>query len=79
VVAIPAADVAEQLVCCAYVPAAGRRVTPAALRRQLARLLPDYMVPARWRAFDQLPLKPSGKADRSELQRFFVDGPAVAH
>lgn len=40
-----------------------------ALREELARSLPDYMVPARIVAVDELPLAPTGKVDRRALVR----------
>jgi amino acid adenylation domain-containing protein len=38
------------------------------LRRQLEAHLPHYMIPARWRLLDALPLNPSGKVDRKALE-----------
>jgi amino acid adenylation domain-containing protein/FkbM family methyltransferase len=61
------------------VPAAGRprpprapqpphsAVTERALRMQLARTLPGYMLPARLQMVDALPRTPSGKLDRRAL------------
>jgi amino acid adenylation domain-containing protein len=40
---------------------------PSALRRFLADILPDYMVPAEIIALDGLPLTPNGKVDRAAL------------
>ncbi|BCR24636.1 non-ribosomal peptide synthetase [Aquipseudomonas alcaligenes] len=38
-----------------------------ALRSELAKVLPDYMVPAQIIALDKLPLTPAGKLDRAAL------------
>lgn len=40
---------------------------PVQLSRELARLLPDYMMPARWLVLADLPLGPTGKVDRRGL------------
>ncbi len=53
---------------CGYVPVPGSEVTPAALRAELARVLPAYMLPVRWRAFGQLPRNPNGKVDRRAIR-----------
>ncbi|MBC7271464.1 MAG: amino acid adenylation domain-containing protein [Streptomyces sp.] len=58
-----------------YVTGARRRpgqpphppLTEAALRGHAARLLPEFMVPARLVVLDRLPLTPSGKVDRNAL------------
>jgi amino acid adenylation domain-containing protein len=50
----------------AYVVTAGE--APAALRADLARRLPDYMVPTRWVELDALPLTSAGKLDRNALR-----------
>ncbi|MFG3016457.1 non-ribosomal peptide synthase/polyketide synthase [Streptomyces cinerochromogenes] len=56
------------------VPAAGQRVEPEAVRRELGRTLPDYMVPSTVLVLDGLPLSPNGKLDRGRLPD---PGPAV--
>ncbi|MFJ7147384.1 non-ribosomal peptide synthase/polyketide synthase [Streptomyces sp. NPDC100445] len=56
------------------VPAAGERIDPEAVRRELGRTLPDYMVPAVVVVLDALPLNANGKIDRGRLPD---PGPAV--
>ncbi len=56
------------------VPAAGQRTEPEAVRRDLGRTLPDYMVPSTVLVLDALPLNPNGKLDRGRLPS---PGPAV--
>ncbi len=48
-------------------PAQAASVDPAALRRQLAARLPDYLVPAAIVRLDQIPLTINGKVDRAAL------------
>lgn len=45
----------------------GSALTVGALRAELSRQLPDYMVPARLMFLDTLPLTPTGKIDRPAL------------
>ncbi|MGY2051374.1 non-ribosomal peptide synthetase [Methylobacterium sp. JK268] len=49
------------------VPKAGAALDPEALRRALARLLPDYMVPAAVVPLARMPTNPSSKLDRAAL------------
>ncbi|MET3134127.1 amino acid adenylation domain-containing protein [Oxalobacteraceae bacterium GrIS 1.11] len=49
------------------VAAAGATLDGAALRAQLARRLPDYMVPAAVMVLEALPISPNGKIDRKAL------------
>lgn len=59
-------------ICCAYVssPEAGE-ITPLVLRKRLSSVLPAYMLPARWMAFERLPKNASGKIDRRKLKEQF--------
>ena len=80
VVAVPIAsgNGGGATICCAYVTATGWRVTTAGLRQQLAKLLPSYMLPSRWRALDQLPHNRDGEPDRTAVERWFAAGAMAA-
>jgi amino acid adenylation domain-containing protein len=71
VVALPTAGFEQWTICCAYVPLPGAIVTPAALRSALGRLVPAYMLPARWQELSALPRNPNGKVDRPRLKQEF--------
>lgn len=68
VVAVPSAGFDGMTICCAYVPRPGAQVTPLTLRAQLGRLLPPYMLPSQWRAYDRLARNANGKIDRRRLK-----------
>lgn len=68
VVAIPTNEFGGTLICCAYAPSVDRGVTPAALRMELAKALPNYMIPSRWMVFRELPKNSNGKIDRRRLR-----------
>ncbi|MBW5423587.1 amino acid adenylation domain-containing protein, partial [Streptomyces sp. BG9H] len=61
------------------VPAAGQRAEPEAVRRDLGRTLPDYMVPTTVVILDALPLNPNGKLDRGRLPSPGPAARAVRH
>ena len=49
------------------VPKEGRTLSTAALRAELSRHLPEYMVPPQWVVLEKLPLTPNRKVDRAAL------------
>ena len=59
-------------ICCAYVPAAGGDSTPAAIRTDLSGLIPGYMLPVNWKAYERLPKNANGKIDRPALREAFA-------
>lgn len=71
VVAVPTKGFEGASICCAYVPEPGRNLAPTALRQELSRLLPFYMLPARWMSLGALPKNVNGKIDRRGLQETF--------
>jgi amino acid adenylation domain-containing protein len=71
VVAVPSEGFEQWLICCAYVPMPGVAVAPPALRSALSRLVPAYMLPARWNELTALPRTSSGKVDRPRLKQEF--------
>lgn len=60
------------LICSAYV-ARNPELTTMIIRGKLNRLLPAYMLPARWLRMDQLPKNPNGKIDRRRIRELFAD------
>lgn len=72
VVAIPSSGFEGTAIGCAYVPAPGFEGKPVILRRELAKLLPSYMLPSHWLALDQLPTNANGKIDRATLRSLFL-------
>lgn len=67
VVAIPSEGFDGMAICCAYVAAEGE-VTTARLRMKLKKVLPGYMLPWHWMAFDELPKNANGKIDRRRIK-----------
>jgi acyl-coenzyme A synthetase/AMP-(fatty) acid ligase len=59
-------------ICCAYAAAAGHDgVQPTEVRAQLLKLLPTYMLPARWHVLQSLPKNVNGKIDRRAIREHF--------
>jgi amino acid adenylation domain-containing protein len=56
------------MICCAYVPRPGLSVKVMSLRKQLSQLLPAYMLPMQWKAYDRLPRNANGKIDRRRIR-----------
>lgn len=71
VVAIESDGFEGSLVCCAYTPAPDAEVSLTALRKELAKILPGYMLPARWHCYPVLPKNATGKIDRLRLKEDF--------
>jgi acyl-coenzyme A synthetase/AMP-(fatty) acid ligase len=72
VVAVESPGIDGLAIACGYTPRPGATPEPADLRELLAARLPAYMLPARWRRFDRLPLNANGKVDRKALREIFA-------
>jgi len=59
------------MICCAYVPFPGTELSPLSLKKHLSRVLPQYMLPARWMVLDRMPRNGNGKTDRPWLKEQF--------
>jgi acyl-coenzyme A synthetase/AMP-(fatty) acid ligase len=66
-------------IACAYVPQPGTDISPLALKKKLANVLPSYMLPQRWMSLPQLPRNNNGKADRPLLKQQFLQQGAIRH
>ncbi len=73
VVAIQSEGFEGWQICCAYVATPGNGVSLESLHKDLAGLLPGYMLPARWMRYDILPKNASGKIDRPRLKEGFLN------
>jgi amino acid adenylation domain-containing protein len=67
------------ILCCAYSSTPGHELEPAALRRELAKVLPGYMLPMRWKSLQRLPRNSNGKIDRRALREEFQRDATGAH
>jgi len=59
------------IIACAYVADPARAVAVPALRAALSKLVPAYMLPARWLECAALPKNANGKIDRPQLRTLF--------
>ena len=71
VVAVPSDGFEGTAICCAFVPA-DDSVGPPEIRAALERVVPTYMIPSKWLAYDQLPRNSNGKVDRPRLREIFA-------
>lgn len=71
VVAIEAEGFEGATICCAYALADGGEISSLVLRKSLAKVLPQYMIPSQYLAFEKLPKNASGKIDRPKLRDEF--------
>jgi len=78
VVALPTDGFEGTAIGCAYVARSAAAVTPLALRRELAKLLPAYMLPSRWQAHERLPRNTNGKIDRRRIREEWTPDEAPA-
>jgi len=76
VVAIRSEGFEGWLICCAYVAAPDNGVSTKRLRKDLAALVPSYMLPARWMRYEVLPKNENGKIDRPRLKNAFLGAEA---
>src|SRR5580704_1706993 len=72
VVAIPTDNFGGYMICAAYVVRPGEQATLGELREHLKKLVPNYMMPARWSAYQALPKNANGKIDRPRLKAAFA-------
>lgn len=69
VLAVDADGFQGMALCCAHAP---EGIDPVTLRAALARHLPAYMLPTRYRGFPRLPVNANGKIDRVLLREIFL-------
>jgi amino acid adenylation domain-containing protein len=72
IVAVDTGGFEGAAICCAYVPD-GAGVVAARIRRDLARLVPSYMLPVRWMEMEALPKNANGKIDRPRVRGLFEE------
>lgn len=72
IVAIPTDNFGGYIICAAYVVRTGEETTLTELREHLKKLVPNYMMPTRWTAYEALPKNANGKTDRPRLKEAFA-------
>ena len=78
VVAIQTESFGGYMICCAYSAMHFSEFNLEALRKDLARLVPNYMQPVRWMPYDVLPKNANGKIDRPLLKKRFLERESAA-
>jgi len=73
VVGVQTGDFEGTTICCAFSVLDDSRLTPPELRKRLKKMLPPYMIPARWMTLTTLPTNVNGKIDRKELRNRFAE------
>lgn len=64
-------------ICCAYSVADGATLPAADMRKHVTKLIPRYMLPARWERLPGLPKNVNGKIDRPALRERFAAAAAA--
>ncbi|MCP4215184.1 MAG: amino acid adenylation domain-containing protein [bacterium] len=59
----------DVLLCAYFVPHSREETDAAELKKFLAGILPDYMIPSYFMELEKLPLNPNGKIDRNALPK----------
>lgn len=72
VVGLPTDGFEGTAIACAYTSKA-QEVPPREVRRELARVLPSYMIPARWLPLRAMPTNANGKIDRRAIKDLFAE------
>jgi acyl-coenzyme A synthetase/AMP-(fatty) acid ligase len=73
VVGLPVGGFEGTAICCSYALQDQVKLDKSDLQRSLLTLLPRYMIPSRWMAFDMLPKNANGKIDRKKLRDLFEE------
>lgn len=73
VVGFRAPQAPGRLMGCAYVSPNGVPHPGPRLKERLTTVLPDYMIPIRWKPVDDLPLNDRGKVDRRTIQQWMEE------
>jgi amino acid adenylation domain-containing protein len=71
VVGLPSDGFEGTAIACAYT-SESEEVPPRVVRREVARVLPSYMVPTRWLPLGTFPTNPNGKIDRPKIKELFA-------